>query len=203
MKRHIAIVLLISMASLLLTGFQRNETIMARRRSSIASLYYGAGCNGTSTNTCTTSGTTLEWSNSFQYGNPITTGSDASGYTVQACGIYNAGTTGSLTTMQCAIYAAASPSSPVSGCVSSASSANAAYSSWVENTHFSGCTLAASTSYYLFFQSAATTTGFERTYNTGATEYYHTSTYGTWASTLTWSTNANQLFNAYVRVTAN
>jgi hypothetical protein len=45
--------------------------------------------------------------------------------------------------------------------------------------------------------------GFERTYNTGATEYYHTSTYGTWASTLTWSTNANQLFNAYVRVTAN
>jgi hypothetical protein len=203
MKRHIAIVLLISMASLLLTGFQRNETIMARRRSSIASLYYGAGCNGTTTQaSCTTTGTTIAFSNVFQYGNPITTGTDASGYTVQACGFYNGLSTGSTGTMQCSIYASGATTSPISGCTSSASSGTLTNSAWTENAHFSGCTLSASTTYYLMFQ-VSTSSGSDRVYNTGATEYYHASTYGTWASTVTWSTLANELFNSYVRVTAN
>jgi hypothetical protein len=202
MKIKVSIPCLIVFGLLLLSGFQRGQQVILTNAKQVSYLYYGAGCAGTSTNTCATTGTTLATSNAFQYGSPIATGSDALGYTVHACGLYNGQTTGAqTTTMLCAIYDSGATTSPVSGCTVTTNSAAMLYTSWTENTNFSGCTLAASTTYYMEYQVSTTNTS--RVYNTGATTDYHVATYGTWGSSLTWSTLANELFNSYIRVTAN
>lgn len=203
MKKIAAIIGLIVLGTLLLSG-QRLQVINTNNTSAVSYIYYGPGCSTTQAS-CTTSGTNLGVTSVYQHGDAITTGSDASGYTVKACGIYNGATTfGSNFTMVCAIYAAGATTSPITNCAVTTSSAFLADTAWTENTNFSGCTLAASTSYYLFFQfSGANGASPAIVYNTGATRYYHSSTYGTWGSSLTWSTVANELFNGYVRVTAN
>ena len=137
MKIKVSIPCLIVFGLLLLSGFQRGQQVILTNAKQVSYLYYGAGCAGTSTNTCATTGTMLATSNAFQYGSPIATGS----------------------------------------------------------------TLAASTTYYMEYQVSTTNTS--RVYNTGATTDYHVATYGTWGSSLTWSTLANELFNSYIRVTAN
>jgi hypothetical protein len=117
--------------------------------SSPAFLFYGYGCNGTSTNTCTIGGTAQGAVSTFALAAPITTGADAMGYTVQACGVYMNTLDSTNKGFSCAIYPSGPSVSPV--CVIT-SGTNATLTGWSENTNFSGCTLAGSTAYVICYQ---------------------------------------------------
>lgn len=162
----------------------------------VTTLYYGYGCAGTSTNTCTVGGSSGN-SGGFLGAIPITTGANAAGYTVKACGKdFNGSFAGNFT---CAVYDNAGSSSPVSGCTASSQVAEA--SGWTENTNFSGCTLAASTTYKLAFQVSVVGTNFELQDGSGS-GFFVAATYPTFASGVTWSSQSVSRSH-YVRVTVN
>lgn len=163
----------------------------------VTTLYYGYGCAGTSTNTCTVglgntdmgAGRILAW--------PITTGANAAGYSVKACGVdYHH--VDSTTGMGCAVYDNNSTTSPVSGCTTSAGMNIT--TGWFENTNFSGCTLAASTTYKIAFQLSTVDGYFWR--DSSGTDYFFAGTYPTFNSSITWSSQT-QTPSFYIRVTAN
>ena len=108
--------------------------------SSVAFAYYGYGCNGTSTNTCTVGGTDQTNASTFALSAAFTTGSKTSAV---ACGVYLSGTpTGH--NFKCAIYLnGATEHAPVTNC---GSASTAAVAGWNEAT-LTGCTLSASTAY--------------------------------------------------------
>jgi hypothetical protein len=164
--------------------------------SSVTTLYYGYGCNGTSTNTCTVGGSSATIGSTTQDGNAITTGSDASGYTVNACGIDISASAGN---MQCAIYASGATGSPIANCTATA--AVPTTTGWVEDTNFTSCTLSASTTYYVIYQASSNSQ--TRLYDSGGTQYNHTgTTFGTFPSNVTWNTQSFTT-SFYIRVTAN
>jgi hypothetical protein len=161
-----------------------------------AYLYYGYGCAGTASNTCTIGGSSQgSVSGSTVVPAAIRTGADPSGYTVAAMGAYFAAAAGNVTF---AIYSG-SPTLGTLVCSASAEVPLTLADAWTENNNFSGCTLAASTTYYLALQQSSD--GSEIAYDT-ATGYYFASTYGTWPSTQTLTSSGND-YSVYVRVAPN
>ena len=159
-------------------------------------LYYGYGCAGTSTNTCTVGGNTGGGLNSLTIGEPITTGSDASGYTVKAVGVFFNAVAG---TMIAAIYT--SGGTLVSNCTASSSVTPSGSNVWYENTNFSGCSLAANTAYYVSYQTSSGS-AISPYDNTGNATVYVSATYGTFASSVSFTVQAASR-SVYARVTAN
>jgi hypothetical protein len=161
----------------------------------VVTRYYGYGCNGTTTQTCTVGG-----SNFTGFGESvaiaITTGSHAAGYTVQGLGVYFASNFGGQ--MQGAVYVSGGTTSPVSNCVVTGST-NVTGNTWIENTLFSGCSLAASTTYYIVYQQSGSNP--TRAYDATGTQYTATATFGTFASTAWSSSTASD--SMYIRVTEN
>ena len=169
---------------------------------SAVTLYYGLGCNGTSTNTCYagTSGQTQSSLSGYSVGYTITTGSNSAGYSVKAVGAYFYTAAGNI---HAAIYSGPAGSA-TRLCQDSAQVAEGSSQTWTENTNFSGCTLAAGTTYYALVQQSSNTSAI--TFNgsgvlTGGV--FVTSTYGTFpASGVNLDTNSNN-YSVYVRVITN
>jgi hypothetical protein len=170
----------------------------------LGSLYYGYGCNGTSTNTCTVG--------SLMSGNlasyvlfyvPFTTGSDASGYTAKAIGANWAQYNISSDTWIAGIYTG-TPGGTftlVSGCSATATAIGAL--GWQELA-LSGCTLAKSTAYYIGY--SASNAADELYYNgaSGLTGAYAANAYtGTLPSSIATTNGGGNTLSGYVRVTAN
>jgi hypothetical protein len=126
-------------------------------------LYYGYGCSGTSTNTCTVGGSNEQNVQTFALVTPITTGSNVAGYTVNACGVYIVTLDPTNKGVVCAIYTGGTTSTTT--VCTTTSAATMSGTGWQENTNFSGCTLSASTSYSVAYivQASGTFIAFDTT----------------------------------------
>lgn len=163
-------------------------------------LYYGPGCNGTSTNTCTIGGTTQSGIDSYTLGFSFTTGSNTNGYDVVSVLQYLSALDGSNPQINGAIY---SNNSFVASlvCTPTADITPSAGAGWKENSNFTGCHLSPVTIYVIGFQNKGA--GNTVVYDTGVELYgYLTGTsYGTFNAGGPWNNSTTARSNA-VKVTA-
>jgi hypothetical protein len=166
-----------------------------------ATLFYGYGCAGTSTNTCTVGGSSATTTNGFTSGIRITTGSNAAGYNLVACGV-NIGATVGSGFLACAVYDNNNTgSNPIAYCTTSSTIALTTANAWNENATFGNCNLSPSTTYTIVWQlnQSATTIQYDAT----GTRYVSAwSSFGVFSSGVTWSTSSFT-YSQYIRVLAN
>jgi hypothetical protein len=171
------------------------------------SMYYGYGCTGTSTNTCTVgSSTNVPGNSNLVSGSSITTGPDPRGYTVNACGWYFSASNASPNNeYRCAVYSLnGTTATLVSNCAQTSDQTIGTVPGWSESTMPSGCTLAANTAYFIFKETNGTngtTTNYDLNTNTNA--YLSTWSYGSWSATISGMTTNTLSNSAYLKVTSN
>jgi hypothetical protein len=160
-------------------------------------LYYGPGCVGTSTKTCTVANTAYNFQAGYTAGASFTTGANAAGYTATHCGFYaNAGTTAHW---RCAIYKSGSPATLVTNCNQTSDNSLVATPSWQESAMPAGCMLAASTLYFVQFEFSGS--GQTRYQSASSGGGYIGMAYGAWATSPTIIGTA--FYSSYAKVTAN
>jgi hypothetical protein len=165
------------------------------------SLFYGPGCNGVATNTCTVQTTDQATVSRYPVGAAFTTGNNAAGYSLNACGVYQSAiATSPNNVMRCAIYSGSPPTTKI--CEVTADATLAA-NSWTENTSFAGCTLNANTTYWIFSGTPNNSNTYRRAAS-GSGGYYFGLGSEVWPSifrTPITATSTN-LYSQYVRLTA-
>jgi hypothetical protein len=170
-------------------------------------MYYGYGCAGTSTNSCTVGNTTNVPGNSdLASGSSITTGADPNGYTVNACGWYFSTSNSSPNnSYRCAVYTLnGTTATLVSNCAQTSDQTIGAVPGWSESAMPSGCTLAANSTYFIFKETNGTngtSTNYDLNSNTNA--YLSSWTYGNWSSSISGLTTNALSNSAYLKVTSN
>lgn len=164
-------------------------------------LYYGPGCVGTSTNTCSIGGTTQSSIQSYTLGASFTLGSNAHGYDVASCFQYMTTRDGTNPQIDCAIYDGTLPNMTSPVCTTTAEITPSAGAGWKENTNFTSCHLAASTLYVIVFQNKGV--GNTVVYDAGSETYGYSagSTYGAWPTSAPWNSAAS-VRSQVVKVTA-
>ena len=168
-------------------------------------LYYGYGC-GPGANTCTAGGNSNE--NATVFGAKVTTGVNAAGYTGVTIGVYFAAKTAG-THFKAALYdqgwGTGGVSSPIANCAQTTAQAIGGVPGWTEIALPAGCTLSASTSYYVVFVSESSSDTFA--YDTGgpSDSNGHTTdfNYGTAFSSNISTASSSALLSAFLKVTAN
>jgi hypothetical protein len=167
-------------------------------------LFSGFGCNAAGSNTCTVGGSTQSGLTGFQLGAPFTTGSNALGYTVGACGANLTALDGTNPQFHCGIYTSASSGS--TNVCHDTSEVTPGGTGWSENTNFTGCSLSASTSYIVVLQLKGSGTSLSNDGGTSNTRSYTGSGdgyggYGTWSS-VNWNGSAAN-YSVYAKISAN
>lgn len=170
------------------------------------SLYYGYGCSGTSTNTCTAGGTTQGLAD-YLIMQPVTMGSNGAGYSVSVIGGYLSNSDGGAAhNMEVGIYPDSGGSGPdgTSGDLchsSSVSIAAGAAAAWVEATPSSCPTLTAATVYWIAVRLDNASLYYYYDVSTPLA-YYTSKTFGNWTA-FTGPSAASGPYSIYVKVTPN
>lgn len=109
----------------------------------IPQIYWGVGCAGTSSQTCSIGDTNQSALQVSAVGtSSFTTGSNTLGYTVQACGVYITAVDGTNKGLTCAIYDDTGFPGVTNAICTATSGITLSGTGWVENNHFTGCHLA-------------------------------------------------------------
>jgi hypothetical protein len=145
-------------------------------------LYYGNGCDGTTSNVCTVGGSTIGNTSTYlQFVDSFTTGSDISGYAATAIGVYW-GATGAAATWGAALYTISGDTATLVTNGSSVGTTLVLTPGW-QQTPLTGCTLAANTTYYIVAQSSSNANA-PQTSGGGGSVFY-ANPYGSFPSTVT------------------
>ncbi len=183
MKRWMLAFLIVPLAALLGMGGQSIPMGALPASTAVASyLYLGLGCYNSPTNVCS-SGTSPQGFGGYARAEYIASGSHAAGYSVVSCLVYLSAVDASPNNLyRCAIYSS-STFDLITNCAQTTDQVGVV--GWNTSPMPAGCTLAASSSYYIFVEAngSGTLDSVSTVYPDGYS--YVALTYGAWPSSLT------------------